>query len=714
MKMTLSKPMSKSLGYPGFMFCAGFGFGFFLMAITNCRVFQIYQDMLHSQTSRFSAQLSAVAHTASFSPFSPSPISSGLLLCWVLTSPNTLWTRAKHITTTWGRHCDTLLFMSSKPDLKFPGTVVALETEEGRKNLYNKTITAFQILHDGYLDKADWFLKADDNTYVIVDNLRVLLSQFNPDSPVYMGRRFQGFVHQGYMSGGAGYVLSREAVRRYAQAVQNGNCTLSKSPEDVALGICLQKLGVHAGDSRDPQRRETFHPLWLGSLLSHKHVLPKWFPQYNYNTTKLGSDCCSSTSVSFQYCKPVKMYMLDYFLYHLSPVGGHRLKLDQTRFEEAVTETKEKSAAAGGGTHCLQPLRATVPFQLHNKAQPRCKDAKTGERNKCRPPKPTIRRTLSLETIVGPYLQGHWPKESETQGVSCVNDKATQTPISWAKEPRGRRSVGGHKRSASWGSAEHLREVAKLRHQLQKRSRQAPPPGGPEPPHPPPTGCHAPGATQTVPLTPLSRLAPRLRRSVEGLNLELEGVFVSEKPEDKHKILDVPDGHRAPVPAQRYSSASQSDPSPASVDSALLSPSSSPCALDPALLTPSPRLIGQPEPVDCETLCPSPPPAALDPSSLQPSYSPRPNKTYSFQREPPEGCERVPVVCEEPMSPCHREPFLKVSCPDPNKVNFTPHGGSAFCPVSLLKPLLPSMDLMFRGLSVSPVTGCSGQGSAPY
>uniref|UniRef100_A0AAY5L547 Family with sequence similarity 117 member Aa n=1 Tax=Esox lucius TaxID=8010 RepID=A0AAY5L547_ESOLU len=412
-----------------------------------------------------------------------------------------------------------------------------------------------------------------------------------------------------------------------------------------------------------------------------------------------------------------------------------------------------RGAAARGGTHCLQPLRATVPFQLHSKAQPRCKDAKTGDRNKSRPPKPTIRRTLSLDTIVGPYLQGQWPKETEAQGVNWVNDKATQTPSSWAEEPRGRRSVGGHKRSASWGSAEHLREVAKLRHQLQKRSRHAPISGGHEHAHhrggqapsatqdlvspsclhhsPTMTGMHAdssleihrPSHTPLKPLpcspfsglfgqtTPLSRLAPRLRRSVEGLNLELEGVFVSEKPEDQHKILDVPDGHRAPVPAQRCSSGSQSEPSPASLDPALLSPSESPCALDPALLSESPSLMGVPEPVDCETLCPSPHPVVLDPCLLQPSPSPRPNKT--FQREPPEGCERVRVVWEEPMSPCHREPLFQVSCPDPNKVNFTPHGGSAFCPVSLLKPLLPSMDLLFRGLSVSPVTGCSVQSSSP-
>ncbi|KAG7504547.1 hypothetical protein JOB18_011714 [Solea senegalensis] len=301
------------------------------------------------------------------------------------------------------------------------------------------------------------------------------------------------------------------------------------------------------------------------------------------------------------------------------------------------------------------------------------------------------------------------------------------TPSSWAEETQGRRSAGGHKRSASWGSAEHLREVAKLRHQLQKRSRHVPPSLGCEHHHLP--GGHVTGITQTVPLMPLNRLAPRLRRSVEGLNLELEEVFVSEKPDDEHEILDIPDGHRAPVPVQRCSSSSQSEPSPGPLDPSLLSPCPSPCPLDPTLLSPSnspltlnplplspsqsPCPMAEPVPVDCETLCPSPskllPSFALAPPLLQScSSSPRPNKTYSVQREQPEGCELVPV-CDEGMSACQDELLLQPSCPDPNKVNFTPHGGSAFCPVSLLKPLLPSMDLLFRGLSVSPVTGCPGQ-----
>ncbi|AWO95551.1 putative protein FAM117B [Scophthalmus maximus] len=35
-------------------------------------------------------------------------------------------------------------------------------------------------------------------------------------------------------------------------------------------------------------------------------------------------------------------------------------------------------------------------------------------------------------------------------------------------------------------------------------------------------------------------------------------------------------------------------------------------------------------------------------------------------------------------------------CPDRNKVNFIPNSGSAFCLVSILKPLRPAPDLGFR------------------
>ncbi|KAK6473052.1 protein FAM117A-like [Huso huso] len=354
-----------------------------------------------------------------------------------------------------------------------------------------------------------------------------------------------------------------------------------------------------------------------------------------------------------------------------------------------------------GGGSGLQPLRATIPFQLHkqqtgNREYSRA-GTTAGEKTKSRPPKPRIRRTLSLDTIVGPYLQGQWPRELEGHDL-YLNDKATQTPSFWFEDSPGRKGSSTHKRSASWGSVEHLREIAKLK---QQRSRQSVRSGWERERHPPLPGHHSLSTAQVPclpgPQTPLSRLTPRLRRSVEGLSLELEGVFVKQQAEKEiGRILDIPDGHRAPVPPQHYSSGCRSESSPAHLSP---SPSPSPC-LGPVRDTAPDLDRGA---VSCSSLCSASPPDSGCPSPvLLFSSSPRPNNSYSFKREPPEGCERV-RVCEETKPPCLSQDFLH-SCPDKNKVNFIPTG-SAFCPVSLLKPLLPSMDFLFRSLSVSPSGG---------
>ncbi|XP_060950967.1 glucocorticoid-induced transcript 1 protein-like [Limanda limanda] len=376
-----------------------------------------------------------------------------------------------------------------------------------------------------------------------------------------------------------------------------------------------------------------------------------------------------------------------------------------------------------GRTGAPQPLKATVPYQLTGRPRTQHREGKSaGTTTTLHQLSSGMRRTMSLDAIIGPYLQGHWPKEPEGQSSPSCKDKSTQTPDSWSDGSQSRRgsSSGSHKRSASWSSDEHLREIAKLKQQLQQRNRPALSGGHDKNSQRgyPQRSCSL-GTTQTqsvpIPLAPLSTLVPRLRCSVEGLNQELEGMFICQPLHPQHRLLEVPDGHRAPVPRLSCSSGSQSDPITPTLSSCSPSPCSSPC-----YISSSPPYSGE-APVDrqqgstdsaemcllskfsCQNEADLPLPLLI-------SSSPGPNKSSCFQREPPEGCEKV-RVWEETSTRSQSKPTLFSSCPDPNKVNFTPHGGSAFWPVSLLRPLLPSMDLLFRSLAISPAGSCSNQGT---
>ncbi|KFR09875.1 Protein FAM117A, partial [Opisthocomus hoazin] len=321
----------------------------------------------------------------------------------------------------------------------------------------------------------------------------------------------------------------------------------------------------------------------------------------------------------------------------------------------------------------------------------------------CRPRQPRVRRTSSLDTIVGSYLLGQWPRDAEGASTSCMNDKATQTPVSWHDAEAGKASSSAHKRSASWGSTDHRREIAKLKQQLQRtklngrsgkdKERSSPLQGDHAvlaPLRDSPSGFLSP--------SPVLRLSPCLHRSLEGLNQELEEVFVKEQgDEELLRVSEVPPRSRVPklriyssfkYPQGRCLSRFPAQPVPLleSSVSTNISPDTQPM-WDVGEGTPD----SVPSAARCRTRkgqegSPSP--------VLAFASSPRPNHSYMFKREPPEGCEKVRAF-EEASSPSPDQTF-QPSCPDKNKVHFNPTG-SAFCPVSLVKPLFPNVGFLFRG-----------------
>ena len=194
--------------------------------------------------------------------------------------------RAKYVKQTWGKRCDKLLFFSDTVDTQLE--TIDLKVGRGRGGLRNKTVMALDLLYKEYVHDYDWFMKADDDTFVIVENLRYLLSEHSPSDPVWFGHRFKRVVSQGYLSGGAGYVLSRKALQKFG--TRPTDCISIRGAEDVELGRCMQKLGVKIGDSRDAFGKSRFHSFPAEDHLTEFY--PDWYYLYDwYNATSVSIFC---------------------------------------------------------------------------------------------------------------------------------------------------------------------------------------------------------------------------------------------------------------------------------------------------------------------------------------------------------------------------------------------------------------------------------------
>lgn len=88
-----------------------------------------------------------------------------------------------------------------------------LGVPDGRNHLTAKTMKTMEYLYTHHLDQYDWFLKGDDDAFLVMENLKFLLSHYNSSQPIYTGHLFTKYHVDGYMSGGAGYVLNRQALK---------------------------------------------------------------------------------------------------------------------------------------------------------------------------------------------------------------------------------------------------------------------------------------------------------------------------------------------------------------------------------------------------------------------------------------------------------------------------------------------------------------------
>ncbi|XP_018568431.1 glycoprotein-N-acetylgalactosamine 3-beta-galactosyltransferase 1-like [Anoplophora glabripennis] len=159
-------------------------------------------------------------------------------------------------------------------------------------------------------DKYHWIVVANDNTFIIMENLRYYVVNLNPSDKYYLGHAVT-FWNTIYNSGDAGYLLSTGSLQAFKNKFQDSDCSTNTywNREDFYLGKHLSSLNITPTDTRDAHGLSTFHPYnWY-------HV---FFPGENYYKTSIFPvKCCSNNSIAFQAIEGDKMYTYYYLLYTL-------------------------------------------------------------------------------------------------------------------------------------------------------------------------------------------------------------------------------------------------------------------------------------------------------------------------------------------------------------------------------------------------------------
>ncbi|KAL5007879.1 hypothetical protein ScPMuIL_016685 [Solemya velum] len=316
------------------------------------------------------------------------------------------------------------------------------------------------------------------------------------------------------------------------------------------------------------------------------------------------------------------------------------------------------------------------------------------------PVPPGLWRTNSMEAISCSYLKGQWPTDPAHRLPSprpFMCDKTTQTSDDWESlqnEKSEKKKSKGHRRSASFGHGEL--QVHHIRQRLQKtvkdasKQRQSPVPGNHQA-----LSVYTQSKAIGIPVQniPKANMSRFQRNSVEGLSTEIEKIVLKHIPfvdvEDKIQGHEIPDGHRAPSPCNHVMrSVDTQTPSGCLEDNA--SPGSRSLSVSPAI----PIIPGQMETetsrpsshVDTLIVSPREEKSEKEPEDVSiesPKIisSPMPNKSYSFVREPPDGCEKILVMDETRKNkPSIKEPLLSGSV-KPSHFVLKPSVSSAFCPL---------------------------------
>lgn len=177
-------------------------------------------------------------------------------------------TRVESIRKTWGQNQD-VYFLS---DFNIDSDIIGFDyLPKGYENVWMKYV---EFIKTNSNFDHDWYFFTDDDTYVNINNINKLLTKFNSSNSICIGHvgelnpdardmdgNFTGFpIHTiigkdtslplVYVSGGAGFILSNEAMRMICQYIKDiKTFDIPRSYNgDVTFGFWIRNSGIEIRD----------------------------------------------------------------------------------------------------------------------------------------------------------------------------------------------------------------------------------------------------------------------------------------------------------------------------------------------------------------------------------------------------------------------------------------------------------------------------------
>ena len=143
-------------------------------------------------------------------------------------------------------------FSSEGSDTSIPIPIVALRNVDDSYPPQKKSFMMLKYMHDHYLDRYEWFMRADDDVYIKSEKLESFLRSLNSSEAIFLGQTGMGARDElgklalepgeNFCMGGPGVIMSREVLKRMVPHIRECLQEMYTTHEDVEVGRCVRRF----------------------------------------------------------------------------------------------------------------------------------------------------------------------------------------------------------------------------------------------------------------------------------------------------------------------------------------------------------------------------------------------------------------------------------------------------------------------------------------